>query len=128
MSVGRIHLDGGESYRPGEQVTGRVDGPQPSGEMRLFWSTRGRGTEELEVVATHAIGADGRFMFSLPLEPYSVAGSLVSIAWGIEWVDDQGDALDQCEIIVSPSGRLIELKRVAEPRTEKGKSRKWGSR
>lgn len=126
MSTGRIHLDAGPAYLPGESVTGRVEGARLLGEVRLFWQTCGRGTDELAVVDVQPVNGDGRFALKLPTSPYSVNGSLVSIEWGIEWVDEQGDALDHVGITMSAHGEVVRLSRIDQPRSQK-KKRWWSN-
>jgi hypothetical protein len=125
VSIRKIHLDADGIYRPGDRVVGRVEGVRAVGEVRLFWNTCGRGTDELGVVDVQSLSGEGHFKLTLPMAPYSVDGALVSIAWGIEWVDEQGEALDQREIIVSPTGQPVRLKSVKEPRSQKPKGRWW---
>lgn len=118
-----IQLTGDGSYRPGTVVEGRVEGVPMVGEVRLFWNTCGRGTEEVGVVDRQRVSGDGSFGLSLPPVPYTTHGTLVSIAWGIEWVDDSGDALDHREIVVSPTLQAVQLQRVEQPKSQKAKSR-----
>lgn len=123
MSIRSIELEEEGGHLPGSVVQGRVVGTQLAGEVRLFWSTCGRGTEEVGVVDRQKIPSDGKFKLTLPGSPYTTHGTLVSIEWGIEWVDDSGDALDRREIVVSPTGKAVRLDRVAKPRSKKPKSR-----
>jgi hypothetical protein len=123
MSTPSIQLTGDGNYRPGSVVDGRVQGFGMTGEVRLFWNTCGRGTDEVGVVDRQRVGGDGAFRLSLPLSPYTTHGTLISIAWGIEWVDESGDAVDYREIIVSPTLEAVRLEKVEKPKSEKAKSR-----
>jgi len=64
-----------EALEPGGVLRGRVRWQSPERppplELRLFWHTRGRGTEELEVVEARSLsvspGVGGSFEFALPV-------------------------------------------------------------
>ena len=95
------------SFKPGETVEGAVVGGSPSVEVRLFWYTEGKGTQDLEVVATAHPDAEGRFRLTLPPAPYSFSGRLISLIWAVEAVG--GDASPRVELLVSPDGGEILL-------------------
>lgn len=85
-------------------------------EARLFWYTRGKGTEDLNVEMTQTIPAAGpagehSFQFKLPAGPYSFSGTLVSLAWAVEFVADKRSA--RWEFTLSPTGREVVLAPVA---------------
>ncbi|MGE9270478.1 MAG: hypothetical protein ACQKBU_06720 [Verrucomicrobiales bacterium] len=125
MSVPGIELAQEGGYRPYEIVRGRVRGARLCGELRLFWKTHGRGSEELEVCAIRAVEGEGTFEMSLPGDPYSVDGRLVSILWGLEWLDPEGRPLAFRELVVSPTREPIQLSTVEEPRSEKRILKSW---
>lgn len=114
-----IELQDGGTFRPGETLRGRVlnipDGPGTA-ELRLFWHTRGRGTEDLEVIGSKVLRSNDEFQFKLPLGPPSFSGNLVSVVWALELVDADGEAIDSCEFIMSPTGSVLLLGHVDEPR------------
>jgi hypothetical protein len=81
-------------------------------QARLFWFTRGKGTEDVGIVATEevpAAGADGehRLRFTLPEAPYSFSGRLISLVWAVELVADETAA--RWEFVLAPDGREILL-------------------
>ena len=81
-------------------------------EIRLFWFTRGKGTEDVGVVATERVpepGGNGehRVRFTLPDAPYSFSGSLISLIWAVELVADETAA--RWEFVLAPEGREILL-------------------
>ena len=83
-----------------------------SAEVRLFWYTRGKGTEDVELVDTVAFPnpqtTDQRtFRFALPEAPYSFSGKLISIIWAIELIVEPGRSVERREIVMSPSGREV---------------------
>ena len=106
------------NYRPGETIEGvagwRLDQPSKSVELRLFWFTRGKGTEDVGVVNSMNFQApqleEGRkFSFTLPPEPWSFSGQLVSVIWALELVAQPGNHSTRVELVVSPSGQEIQL-------------------
>lgn len=81
-------------------------------EARLFWITRGKGTEDLSVVATQRVPAPAAagehvFRFPLPAAPWSFSGRLVSLLWAVEFIADQQSA--RWEFTLGPNGREVRL-------------------
>jgi hypothetical protein len=131
MSQFRIDLDEREheGFLPGETVSGRAawsldvdEGEPASAELRLFWYTNGKGTEDVGVVETLTFDRPQRseqrpFRLALPLEPYSFSGTLISLIWALELVVSTGprageDGEAECrEIVMSPTRREILLTR-----------------
>lgn len=119
MSELKILLkDEGTSFRPGETIEGvagwRLDDVPDTVELRLFWFTRGKGTEDVCVVRLVRFDSPGseegrRFDFKLPAEPFSFSGQLVSLIWALELVVEPGQQSTRVEIVMSPSGREILL-------------------
>jgi len=102
--------------RPGETVelSGMwALGHRPKAvEARLLWFTRGRGIEDIVVVASQAVPSPAEageqvFKFTLPEGPYSCSGRLVSIKWAVELVADAEAA--RWEFTLGPDGREIAL-------------------
>jgi hypothetical protein len=128
MSELRIDLDEreDEGFLPGEILSGRVswtvDSTPDSVELRLFWYTQGKGSEDVGVVETASFDRPSRqeqrpFRFPLPMEPFSFSGTLISLIWALELVvipgsestEDEGAA--RREIVVSPTRKEILLTR-----------------
>lgn len=112
--------DGTTSFRPGETVEGTVrwQFPEPPEaiELRLFWSTTGKGDQDLEVVQTVPFGNPGAqdrrtFRVRLPEGPYSFSGKLITLAWALEAVALPGEKAGSLAITVSPTGEEIRLHR-----------------
>jgi hypothetical protein len=106
-------VDDRDFYSPGEEVAGtvrwRLPAPPAVLEVRLFWSTRGRGDRDFAVVASEAIeGAaahgERRFRFQLPAGPYSFSGQLVSLLWAVELVAVEEDLAGHAELVMGPGG------------------------
>ena len=117
MSDLRIELAGGRTaYTPGEPLSGRASWrvpEQPSSvELRLFWYTSGKGTQDVGVVETSSFAAprldDGRdFTLPLPREPYSFSGRLISVVWALELIVEPGGHVARREFVLGPGGREV---------------------
>lgn len=106
------------NFRPGDTIEGvagwRLDKEPRSVELRLFWFTRGKGTEDVTVVNTQTFDApqleEGRkFSFTLPPEPWSFSGQLVSLLWALELVVEPGSQSTRLEFVLAPDGEEIQL-------------------
>ncbi len=113
------------AYTPGEtlrgEVTWEIDVMKNSdgGEIRLFYYTSGKGTQDVEMIKTLAVDArepagSQKFEFQLPAEPYSFSGKLVSLIWALEFQMLESDETKRLEFMMSPSGREIDLYAHAE--------------
>ena len=100
-------------------------------ELRVFWMTRGRGTEEVgvEAVSPVSLGADGSAAFSivLPGLPWSFDGQLISVSWAVELVDDRGDGCAMAEFVLSPDGVVRKLGVIDKPESG-GKKSHFGTK
>jgi len=113
-------VDGTTSFRPGETVEGTVrwqlPEPPEGVELRLFWSTEGKGDQDLQVVETIPFAdpaAEDRraFRIRLPEGPYSFSGKLITLNWALEAVAQPGEEAGSLAITVSPTGEEIRLHR-----------------
>ena len=128
MTTMAVELDGGRgAFRPGDRVEGQASWelaePPRSLEVRLFWTTSGRGDEDQEIVAVEQVpspSATGwtRFSFQLPPGPYSFSGQLVSLAWALELVAPHEEMAASAPIVVGPEGREVRID--GEPAPEPG--------
>ncbi len=119
MTTMRIDLeDDRRWYLPGDEVSGRVgwamDSEPETVELRLFWHTSGKGTEDVEIVNDLRIEAPGSngergFSFRLPLGPYSFSGSLITLAWALELVVLPSGETERLDLIVSPIPAEVQL-------------------
>ena len=115
----RIEIDENrEASEPGAELTGTVSWsmsqPPRSMELRLFWFTRGKGTEDAGVVQTvafdHPLPDEKRsFRLRLPEAPYSFSGKLISLLWALELVAQPSKAMVRREIVIAPGGREVRL-------------------
>ena len=112
-----------DSYAPGGRVRGEVsweltDAPHDL-EIRLVWQTRGIGSQNSSVVACETIAhprSQGRqaFSLSLPWEPYSFSGKLVSVEWRVEFGNPSSDDWTFAPLVVGPDGREVDLPQLGD--------------
>ena len=120
-----IELEGGRTaYRPRELLLGSVawllERPVTHLEVRLFWFTQGKGTQDVHVTAIRRFdvsGVEGRqdFRFKLPASPYSFSGKLISLTWAIEAVMQPGERSARAEVVIAPDGKEVRLDAAATP-------------
>ena len=105
------------NYVPGEELAGevswRTDAAPREAELRLFWHTAGKGTQDVEVIETISFDSPARsdrrpFRFTLPESPYSFSGKLVSLIWALELVLASGET-ERLDIVISPTRNEIAL-------------------
>lgn len=83
-------------------------------QLRLVWSTAGKGDLDIKVAKTVQIrhpdqsGAQ-RLMIVLPWGPYSFSGKLISILWGLELIAFPSEASTRTEITIAPGGKEVRL-------------------
>lgn len=123
----RIDLpDDRESFEPGEELAGDLKwsaekSPQLL-ELRLFWFTRGKGTEDAGIVANlkfeQPLPRESRsFRLRLPEAPYSFSGSLISLAWALELIAYPSKEVIRREFTMGPGKQEVRLQTVSEPGT-----------
>jgi hypothetical protein len=115
----RIDLDDDRRwYLPGDTVAGRavwrLEVAPESMEVRLFWHTTGKGTENVEIVREQRADRPGpagesAFSFPLPLGPYSFSGSLITLSWAIELVALPGGDTERIDLVVAPTPVEVKL-------------------
>ena len=119
MSTLRIDISGGlRGYKPGETMNGRVtwqvDEPPQSAELRLFWYTSGKGTQDVEnvdsvVFQTPQTHDDRTFSLTLSRQPYSFSGKLISLVWALELIVEPGSNVERQGLVMSASGSEVVL-------------------
>jgi len=134
-----IHIDyDNKDYTPGDIIKGTVLWtPSSIGKRKhdarvsLFYKTSGRGTQELHVVAEQTWPADeikGTFEFTLPNEPYSFSGQLISLTWGLEAISSSAEESTIHEISLTPNGQKINLERIDSDKDIKRRLKKNSSK
>ena len=116
-----LEIAGGKTrFLPGDGLEGvvRWEFAKAPGavEVRLFWRTQGKGTEDLKIVQRArferpAPNARQAFRVTIPPDPYSFSGKLVSLVWGVEAVAEPGGKSNCVKLTVSPTGDEILLYR-----------------
>ena len=110
-------------FHPGEELVGagywKLERAPETAEARLIWFTRGKGTEDVEVVEKFSFPNPQReeaqpFRFRLPVAPYSFSGKLISLIWAVEVVFKSPREARRSEFILSPSGKEIVLGQVGK--------------
>lgn len=107
------------AYVPGDAIEGTVtwreiDAGQTATaiDVRLFWHTAGKGTMDLDIVASMTIEAptrDGsqKFRFIAPHRPNSFSGKLISLIWSVEAIVFPSKETERQEITISKTGQEI---------------------
>jgi hypothetical protein len=98
-------------------VTWQLDKTPQSGELRLIWSTSGRGDRDYATVETIPFPNPQAtetqpFTITLPEGPYSFSGTLITLTWTIEVAFQPGNAANGVEIILAPDGKAVSLPKV----------------
>ncbi len=124
MSDLRVQIqDSRTAFSPGDTVAGtaswQVDERPEKAELNLLWSTRGKGTQDVEIVEPIDFpdpqARDSRpFRLKLPAAPYSFSGQLISLVWTIELNLDPGDHHAAEEIVVAPNSQEVLLPRISK--------------
>ena len=113
--------DNRTAFSPGETIDGtaawQLDSPPKEAGLYLTWSTKGKGSEDIEVVTTvpfsNPQASDTRpFTLKLPDAPYTFSGQLISLDWVLELIIDPGDHSAHIDITLAPDGREVLLPRI----------------
>lgn len=117
--------DGATAFRPGDVISGRarwqLAEPPEGVDLRLFWYTEGKGTQDLEIAETISFAnpaAEDRrtFQIRVPRGPFSFSGKLISLIWALEIVVHPTEECGRTLISVSPTGEEILLYGQSVPR------------
>jgi hypothetical protein len=110
--------DGRHTFSPGDTLAGRVrwtvDSDPKSVELRLFWYTAGKGTQNVGVEMTIAFDNAQRnerrdFRMTLPAAPFSCSGKLVSIVWALELIVEPSGLTERVDLTIAPGGTEVIL-------------------
>jgi len=112
------------SFEPREELTGtagwHIEPPPRVLELRLFWFTRGKGTEDAGLIETvrfeQPLAEEKRsFNLRLPDAPYSFSGKLISLVWALELVAEPTKKVTRLEIVLAPAGQQVRLDGGGQP-------------
>lgn len=110
---------GGRWFKPGETIRGNaewhLDGDAEAIDVRLFWYTAGKGTQDVEIVAAHrferpARHGHGEFSLRVPRGPYSFTGTLITLSWAIELVVDPGGETERLDLVIGPQPVEVDIR------------------
>lgn len=116
--IGLTLMDGRSAFAPGEDIVGTISwsGEQPLVwlELRLFWYTEGKGTQDVGVALTErfpdaGLRGDKPFRMRAPDHPQSCSGRLVSIRWALELVSADDQPVVKVDLVIAPGAREITL-------------------
>ncbi|MEX0777554.1 MAG: hypothetical protein WD042_17755 [Phycisphaeraceae bacterium] len=124
--MNELHLETYENrtaFAPGEALDGiaswQVEKPPRSAEVRLIWFTQGKGDRDVQTIDSVRFDQPKEidsqiFHFTLPDEPYSFSGKLISLIWAVELVIQPGELAQRLELVVGPGGREVDIATTAE--------------
>lgn len=124
MNTLQVDLPGDRtSFEPGEEVeltlSWELEEAPESVELRLVWSTSGKGTTDLAVVQRvpfefPSTQETRRTSVTLPGSPYSFSGKLISLLWAFELIAFPSEDSTRREIVIAPEGTEVRLMAVAK--------------
>jgi hypothetical protein len=106
------------AYSPCETLAGlagwELDKPATALELRLFFHTEGKGTQDMCIVNRVRFEHPGPnerrpFQFRLPSGPYSFSGKLISLRWGLELIVEPGKQSHLLDLIIAPGAKELTL-------------------
>lgn len=124
MSRLNIETPGGRiAFDPGAEIDvyleWELDDEPEAVELRLVWNTSGKGDTDLDVVQTEHFdwpsrSETRRTTITLPRQPYSFSGKLISLIWALELIALPSDESTRLEFTIAPGGREVLLTRNTE--------------
>ena len=109
---------GETAFEPGREIAVRaewhLEEVPRSVELRLVWSTEGKGSQDVGVVERVVFVGPGdrdsrRQILRLPRAPYSFSGRLVSLIWAVELLAEPGELSTRLDLVMAPGAREITL-------------------
>ena len=106
------------NYQPGDEITGAVrwefDNAPRDAKVHLCWYTKGKGTEDTEIVETITFdepqaGDVRTFSFKAPASPYSFSGKLISLIWCVEVLLEPKKRFAREDIVIAPDAKEVVL-------------------
>jgi hypothetical protein len=124
VSTLRIATTGnGTWFHPGGTLDGAISWEIAPGaaalELRLFWYTSGKGTEEAEIVDSLRVerpetAGERPFRFDLPEGPCSFSGRLITLRWALELVLEPSEEVERLDLLVAPRPVEIDIRHLRE--------------
>ncbi|MCP4898582.1 MAG: hypothetical protein GY906_16540 [bacterium] len=103
-------------FEPGASLQGQVawsfDSEPDRLELRLFWYTEGRGTQDISIIDSKVLEEPGlngsmELTFRIPEGPYSFSGKLITLKWAIEAISEPENLVERIELLIGP--RPVEI-------------------
>jgi hypothetical protein len=119
-----VDAGGKTEFHPGETLAGSaswsLDAAPGAVEIRLFWYTEGRGTQDVGLVEKARFeqpqpSERREFQFTLPDRPYSLSGKLISVRWAVEVVAEPSGEAQRFGFTLGSNGKEILLGEPAGP-------------
>lgn len=123
MSLSIQIRDQKTAFSPGERILGeatwQLEQQPKTVEVRLLWTTTGKGSTDTSVVETCFFGdpqltETRSFNFTLPNGPYSFNGTLLSLTWHLHLFVEPSSENEVVDICVGPGGRAVVLPRISQ--------------
>jgi hypothetical protein len=111
--------DGGTWFKPGEIIEGRaswyIAEEIETIEVRLFWYTSGKGTQDVGIVRTlrtdsPETSGSRDFSIRVPDMPYSFSGRLITLSWAIELVALPSGETERLDLQIGPQPVEVDLR------------------
>ena len=112
----RIELEPRRAFEPGEEIAVQLGwdfstAPE-SVELRVVWNTSGKGTQDVGVASVTPFEfpkahETRRTTVSLPEQPYSFSGKLISIVWALELVALPDEQSTREEVTIGPGAKEV---------------------
>ena len=114
-----IRIDAGSTwFKPGELIEGRaswhLEDEVEAIEIRLFWYTSGKGSQDVGIVRVLRDDSPGRsghrdFSIRAPEGPYSFSGKLITLSWAIELVALPSGETERLDLRIGPQPVEVEI-------------------
>ena len=124
MSVLELQTEGGDTwFVPGSTISctasWHLDREIDRLELRLFWYTEGKGTQDVVVVARRAVehpapSGHRSFQLRLPAGPYAFSGTLITLKWALELVASPGEETTRLDVLVAPTPVEVSIRGLRE--------------
>jgi hypothetical protein len=109
---------GRTAFEPGARLGGVAAWSAPvvprGMELRLSWTLTGKGGRDLHLVETLPIPAPAAverrpFVLTLPSQPYSFRGALLTLVWSLALVALPGEETARVNLVIAPRSQAIDL-------------------
>lgn len=103
--------DGATWFKPGEIIEGRaswdLEAEAGAIEVRLFWYTAGKGTQDVGIVRTLRTDSPTKsghrdFSIRVPDGPYAFSGKLITLSWAMELVALPSGETERLDLQIGP--------------------------